>query len=79
MIPSTLRGSTYKEKQDFNTIQHAGKALFYNKEILWQKKNTNLFLVTTGAYDRAEVCEIVCLFLLNNLTNKFDKNKNGLY
>ena len=27
-----------------------------------------------GAYDGAKVCEIVGLFVLNNLANKFDKN-----
>ena len=32
-----------------------------------------------GAYDGAEVCEIVGLFLLNNLANKYDKNIVGLY
>ena len=32
-----------------------------------------------GVYDGAEVCEIVGLFLLNNLTNRFDKNSAGLY
>ena len=32
-----------------------------------------------GAYDVAEVCEILGLFLLNNLANKFDKNSVGLY
>ena len=31
------------------------------------------------AYDGAEVCEIVGLFLLNNLPNKFDKNSVGFY
>ena len=32
-----------------------------------------------GVYDGAEVCEIVGLFLLNNLANKFDKNSVHLY
>ena len=32
-----------------------------------------------GAYDDAEVCKIVDLFLLNNLANKFEKNSVGLY
>ena len=32
-----------------------------------------------GAYDGAEVCEIVGLFLLNNLANKFEKNSVDLY
>ena len=31
------------------------------------------------AYDGAEVCENVGLFLLNNLANKFEKNSVGLY
>ena len=31
------------------------------------------------AYDGAEVCEFVGLFLLNNLANKFDKNSVSLY
>ena len=42
-------------------------------------KNTNVFDVAMGAYDRAEVCEIVGLFLLYNLANNFDKNNVGLY
>ena len=32
-----------------------------------------------GAYDGAENCAILGLFLSNNLTNKFDKNSVGLY
>ena len=49
------------------------------KEVSWQKKNTNLFDVAMGAYHGADVCELVGLFLLNNLGNKFDKNSVGLY
>ena len=59
--------------EDLSIIQHARKSLLYNKEIPWQKKSTNLFDVTMGAYDGAEVCELVGLFLLNMLSNKFDK------
>ena len=61
------------KREDFSIIQHARKSLLYNKEIPWQKKNTNLFDVAMGAYDGAEVCELVGLFLLNSLANKFDK------
>ena len=32
-----------------------------------------------GSYDGAEVCELVSLFVLNNLRNKFVKNSIGLY
>lgn len=34
-----------------------------------QKKNTNIFDVAMGAYNGAEVCEILSLYLLNNLAN----------
>ena len=67
------------KREDFSIIQHARKSLLYNKEIPWRKKNTNLFDVAMGAYNGAEVCEIVGLFLLNNLANRFDKNSVGLY
>ena len=67
------------KREDFNIIQHARKSLLYNQEIPWQKKNTNPFYVAIGAYDGAEVCEIVGLFPLSNLGNKFDKNSVGLY
>ena len=50
----------------------------HSKEILWWKKNTNLFDLAMGTYDGPEVCEIVGLFLLNILTNKFGKNSVGL-
>ena len=67
------------KKEDFSIIQHARKSLLFNKETPWQKKNTNLIHVAMGIYGGAEVCEIAGLFLLNNLTNKFDKNSIGLY
>ena len=67
------------KREGFSIIQHARKSLLYNKEIPWQKKNSKLFDVAMGAYDGAEVCEIVGLFHLNNLTNKYDNNSVGLY
>ena len=32
-----------------------------------------------GAYDGAEVCELVCTYLLNLLSKKYTKNDFGLY
>ena len=43
------------------------------------KENTNLFHVAMGAYNGAEVYEIVGLLLLNNLAYKFNKNGVGWY
>ena len=67
------------KRQDFSIIQHARKSHLNNKEIPWQKKNTNLFDVPVGADNGTEVCELVGLFLLNHLANKFDKNSVGLH
>ena len=58
------------KREDFSIIQNARKSLPYNKEIPWQKKNTNLFDVAIGDNDGAEVCELVGLFLLNSLAKK---------
>ena len=32
-----------------------------------------------GSYDGAEVCELVDIYVLNTLANKYDKNNIGLY
>ena len=52
---------------------------FY-REKTWIKKNhDSLFDVTMGSYDGAEICELVSLFLLNNLAERFGKESVGLY
>ena len=38
-----------------------------------------MFDVTMGSYDGAEVCELVGLFMLDKLSNIFEKNLVGLY
>ena len=43
------------------------------------KKEGGLFDVTMGAFDGAEVCELVGNFLLYQLSIKFNKNDIGLY
>ncbi len=49
-------------------------------ENLGQKKDSNsLFDVTMGSYDGAEICDLVSLFTLNNLRQKFGKENIGLY
>ena len=49
-------------------------------ENLGKKKDSNsLFDVTMGSYDGAEIRELVGLFMLNNLGQKFGKENIGLY
>ena len=43
------------------------------------KKGGKLFDVTMGAYDGAEVCELVGCFLLSIVTQTNDKSNIGLY
>ena len=44
------------------------------------ENNSNLFDVTMGSYDGAEICELVGLFILNHLGKTFGKLENiGLY
>ena len=43
------------------------------------KKESGLFHVTMGAYDGAEVCELVGIFILHKLSSIYNKNNIGLY
>ena len=43
------------------------------------KREGNFFDVTMGACDGAEVCELVSIFMLNKISEKYDKNDIGLY
>ena len=43
------------------------------------KREGNLFGVTMGAYDGAEVSELVGIFMLNKISEKYNKNDLGLY
>jgi len=49
---------TINEK-DKEIISHSRKSLLFNKKETWAKKGNSLFDVTMGAYDGAEVCELV--------------------
>ena len=53
--------------------------MFHTNEA-WIKKDSNGdFDVTMGSCDGAEVCELAGLFMLNELSNKFEKDDIGLY
>ena len=43
------------------------------------KKGSDLFDVSMGAYDGAEVCELIGIFLLNLLGRQYDPKNIGLY
>ena len=66
-------------------LQHVGEVseqMFKHgpiKTLEIKEKHCDIFDAAMGAYDGAEVCEIVSLFLSNNLANQFDKLSVGLY
>ena len=62
-----------------NIIMHCRESVLFGDQSTWTKKNGNLFDVTMGSYDEAEICELVGLYLLHEL-NKTIKNQHlGLY
>ena len=66
--------------ENISIIKHARKSLLFNNGKPWIKNNnSNLFDVTMGSYDGAEICELVGLFILNHLGKSFGKENIGLY
>ena len=49
--------------EDKVIIKHARKSLLYDNWEPWMKKDSGLFDVTMDAYDGAEVCVLVGIFL----------------
>ena len=62
---------TTLEEQVIATIFHACKSLLSDKTSVWVKKDNPDFDVTMGSCDGAQVCELVGLYLLNQLTDEF--------
>ena len=59
---------------------HSRKSLLFDNMEPWVKReNKHMFDVTMGSYDGAEVCELVGLYILNILGQKYDKEQIGLY
>ncbi|MEL7309459.1 MAG: hypothetical protein AAGK05_17460, partial [Pseudomonadota bacterium] len=67
------------KSSDLKAIRHARKWLLFRDSEPWVKRNNNDFDVSMGAYDGAEVCELVGIFLLNTIAEDFNKNFIGLY
>ena len=66
-------------KCDIDVINHARKSLLFDDSHNWIKKQGGLFGVLMGAYEGAEVCELVDTYMFNVLSKKYSKNDFGLY
>ena len=60
-------------------ILHYRKALLFNKNDAWVKKENRDFDVTMASYDGAEVCKLVGLYILDIFIKEFGHDKIGLY
>ena len=68
-----------------NIILHSRKSLLFSKSTYGEEKNTawtkknGVFDVTIGAPDRAEICELLGLLILNEVKNEFKMLDFGHY
>ena len=66
-------------RKDIEVIFHARKSILYNNGEPWLKKEGVSFDVTMGAYDGAEVCELIGIYMLYLIGKKYDSKYVGLY
>ena len=67
-------------KEEVKTIMHSRKSLLFNNTSVWIKREGDPdFDVTMGSFDGAEICELVGVYILNVLGEKYGKEKVGLY
>ena len=59
--------------KDTEIIYHARKSLLFDEKDTWMKKQSGLFDVTMGAYDGAEVCELVGTYMFFRISEKYNK------
>ena len=65
--------------KDTDAIFHARKFLLYFNDEPCVKKRESNFDASIGAYDGAEVCELIGIFMLSLPSKPISKNHIGLY
>ena len=60
-------------------IFHVRKSLLFNNGESWMTKGAKLFDVTMGAYDGAEICELVGCYVLQQIGGMVPQENIGLY
>ena len=68
------------EENGIRAIKLARKSLLFSKDGTWVKKSGNeLFDVTMGSFNGAEICELFGLYLLNKLSKLGGNDNVGLF
>ena len=70
---------TMVTEDEVEIILHARRSLLASEDGVWMKKNCPEFDVTMGAFDGAEVAELVGLYLLHRMEEIQPREFNGLY
>ena len=64
--------------EEINNVMHSRKSLPFNNTDIWIKKNGDPdFDVTMGSFDGAELCELVGLYNLHILGERYRKHRIG--
>ena len=66
-------------RKDVEIMFHARKLVLYNDGEAWVEKKGDSFDVIMGAYDRAEVCELIGIYVLKLTGKKYDSKNIGRY
>ena len=66
-------------RKDVEVIFHARKPVLYNDGEAWVKKEGGSFDVTMGAYNEAEVCDFIGIYMLYLIEKKYDLKNIGPY
>ena len=64
--------------EEYEILLNARQSLLFHNDTVW-KKVTGLFDVTIGSYDGCELCELVGLYVLHKLKQRFPEIDFGLY
>ena len=60
-------------RKDIEVIFHARKLILYNNGETWLKKEGVSFDVTMGAYDGADMCELIGIYMLYLIGKRLKK------
>ena len=66
-------------QEEIEILMNARKSFLFHENEPWIKKSNETFDVTMGAYDGAEICEFIGLYILHKIQPFIEKNHVGLY
>lgn len=77
---SFLKGFTDISDSDISIIMHVEKTVLFNKDLTWVKQSDSKgsFNVVMRAYDSANVCDLIRLYILDILGKRFPSVLFGL-